>query len=403
MAVPASLVILPIGILFLFSGLIVNIFQAFFFVLVRPLSKNMYRRINKVIAELLWLELIWLIDWWAAIEVEVHTDAETFRLLGFSQKMAHSHFPGKEHALVISNHRSDIDWLVGWVLAQRSGCLGSSLAIIKNEAKFLPIIGWSMWFCDYVFLERNWAKDESILKSGFQRLEDFPMPFWLALFVEGTRFTQQKLAVAQHYATARGLPVPKNVLIPRTKGFVSAVSHMRSFVPAIYDCTVAIPTNQSPPTLLRMFGGKPSVVKVQITRHLMHEIPETEDGMAQWCRDVFVTKDALLEKYFTKGKFTDLEHQKINRPKKSLIVVTCWSCLVVYGIVKLIQWSSLLSSWQGITYFGAFLVLVTFTMQILIQSSESERSTPVGLPSQDPMRQAFIQNYAENQIFDNTS
>ncbi|XP_030487976.2 1-acyl-sn-glycerol-3-phosphate acyltransferase 3 isoform X2 [Cannabis sativa] len=333
MAVPASLVILPIGILFLFSGLIVNIFQAFFFVLVRPLSKNMYRRINKVIAELLWLELIWLIDWWAAIE----------------------------------------------------------------------IIGWSMWFCDYVFLERNWAKDESILKSGFQRLEDFPMPFWLALFVEGTRFTQQKLAVAQHYATARGLPVPKNVLIPRTKGFVSAVSHMRSFVPAIYDCTVAIPTNQSPPTLLRMFGGKPSVVKVQIRRHLMHEIPETEDGMAQWCRDVFVTKDALLEKYFTKGKFTDLEHQKINRPKKSLIVVTCWSCLVVYGIVKLIQWSSLLSSWQGITYFGAFLVLVTFTMQILIQSSESERSTPVGLPSQDPMRQAFIQNYAENQIFDNTS
>ena len=22
----------------------------------------------------------------------------------------------------------------------------------------------------------------------------------------------------------------------------------------------------------------------------MHELPETEDGMAQWCRDVFVTK-----------------------------------------------------------------------------------------------------------------
>lgn len=29
-----------------------------------------------------------------------------------------SYFLGKEHALVISNHRSDIDWLVGWVLAQ---------------------------------------------------------------------------------------------------------------------------------------------------------------------------------------------------------------------------------------------------------------------------------------------
>lgn len=25
---------------------------------------------------------------------------------------------GKEHALLVSNHRSDIDWLVGWVLAE---------------------------------------------------------------------------------------------------------------------------------------------------------------------------------------------------------------------------------------------------------------------------------------------
>jgi 1-acyl-sn-glycerol-3-phosphate acyltransferase len=25
---------------------------------------------------------------------------------------------GKEHALIISNHRSDIDWLIGWILAQ---------------------------------------------------------------------------------------------------------------------------------------------------------------------------------------------------------------------------------------------------------------------------------------------
>ncbi|KOM34153.1 hypothetical protein LR48_Vigan02g030300 [Vigna angularis] len=59
--------------------------------------------------------------------VQVFTDSETFRLMG------------KEHALVISNHRSDIDWLVGWVLAQRSGCLGSTLAVMKKSSKFLPI------------------------------------------------------------------------------------------------------------------------------------------------------------------------------------------------------------------------------------------------------------------------
>lgn len=44
------------------------------------------------------------------------------------------------------------------------------------------------------------------------------------------------------------------------QGFVSAVSNMRSFVPAIYDVTVALPKSSPQPTLLRMFKGQSSVV-----------------------------------------------------------------------------------------------------------------------------------------------
>lgn len=152
MAVPAALVIVPIGMLFILSGLLVNLVQAFFYVLIRPLSKKTYRKINKVVVELLLLELIWLFDWWAGIKVELYMDSQTFEMMG------------KEHALLICNHRSDIDWLVGWVIAQRAGCLGSALAIMKKEAKFLPVVGWSMWFSDYVFVDRCWAKDENTLK-----------------------------------------------------------------------------------------------------------------------------------------------------------------------------------------------------------------------------------------------
>lgn len=47
----------------------VLLFQAVCFVLIRPLSKSTYRRINRVVAELLWLELVWLIDWWAGVKV----------------------------------------------------------------------------------------------------------------------------------------------------------------------------------------------------------------------------------------------------------------------------------------------------------------------------------------------
>ncbi|GKV25757.1 hypothetical protein SLEP1_g35151 [Rubroshorea leprosula] len=363
MAIAAAAVIVPLGILFFISGLVVNLIQAVCFILIRPVSKNTYRRINRMVVELLWLELIWLFDWWAGVKIQLFTDRETLKLMG------------KEHALVVSNHRSDIDWLVGWVLAQRSGCLGSTLAVMKKSSKLLPVIGWSMWFSEYLFLERSWAKDESTLKSGLQRLKDFPLPFWVALFVEGTRFTQAKLLAAQEYAASTGLPVPRNVLIPRTKGFVSAVSHMRSFVPAIYDVTVAIPKTSPQPTMIRLFKGQPSVVHIHLKRHSMNELPETDDAVAQWCRDVFVAKDALLDKHVAEDTFSGQELQHIGRPLKPLLVVTSWACMLVFGALKFLQWSSLLSSWKGIAASAFCLALITVLMQILIQFSQSERST----------------------------
>ncbi|XP_022746007.1 1-acyl-sn-glycerol-3-phosphate acyltransferase 2-like isoform X2 [Durio zibethinus] len=344
MAIAAAAVIVPLGLLFFISGLVVNLIQAVCFVLIRPLSKSNYRKINKVVAELLWLELIWLVDWWAGVKIKVFADHESFNLMG------------KEHALVIANHRSDIDWLVGWVLAQ--------------------VIGWSMWFSEYLFLERSWAKDENTLKASLQRLKDFPQPFWLALFVEGTRFTEAKLLAAQKYATSQGLPIPRNVLIPRTKGFVSAVSHMRSFVPAIYDMTVAIPKSSPSPTMLRLFKGQSSVVQLHIKRHLMKELPETDEAVAQWCKDLFVEKDNLLDKHIAGDTFSDQPSQDIGRPIKSLLVVTSWACLVAYGALKFLQWSSLLSSWKGIALSAFVLAIVTILMHILILFTQSERSTP---------------------------
>ncbi|KAK4432140.1 1-acyl-sn-glycerol-3-phosphate acyltransferase 2 [Sesamum alatum] len=363
MAFPAAVVILPLGLLFFMSGLVVNLIQAICYVLIRPLSKNTYRRINREVAELLWLELVWLVDWWAGVKIEIYTDAETFKLMG------------KEHALVICNHKSDIDWLVGWILAQRSGCLGSTLAVMKKSSKFLPVIGWSMWFSEYLFLERSWAKDENTLKTGLQRLRDFPRPFWLALFVEGTRFTQAKLLAAQEYASSTGLPVPRNVLIPRTKGFVTAVSHMRSFVPAIYDATVAIPKTSPTPTMLRLFKGQSSVIHVHLKRHLMNDLPETDEAVAQWCKDAFVAKDKLLDRHIAEGTFGE-QLQNTGRPVKSLLVVSSWAILLILGSMKVIQWCSLFSSWKGIIFSAIALAVITILMQILIQFSQSERSTP---------------------------
>jgi 1-acyl-sn-glycerol-3-phosphate acyltransferase len=44
---------------------------------------------------------------------------------------------GKEHALLVSNHRSDIDWLVGWILAEVFSLPPSHLPAPHNLEKII--------------------------------------------------------------------------------------------------------------------------------------------------------------------------------------------------------------------------------------------------------------------------
>ncbi|KAL9252046.1 1-acyl-sn-glycerol-3-phosphate acyltransferase 2-like protein [Drosera capensis] len=363
MAIPALAVIVPLSFVFILSGLVINLIQATCFLVVRPVSKRLYRRMVRAMSELLWLQLVCIVDWWAGVKVQVFADPETARMMG------------KEHALCVSNHRSDIDWLVGWVAGDRSGCLGSTLGIIKKSSRYLPALGWSMWFSEFVFVERSWDKDENTLKEGLQRFEDYPLPFWFAVYAEGTRFTKAKLIAAQEYAASAGLPIPRNVLIPRTKGFVAAVRHMRSFVPAIYDVTVAIPKTLPPPTALSLIKRQPSVAHIRFKRYSMKDLPESDEEIAQWCRDLYVSKDSLLDKHAAEDTFGDEYLLDTKRSSRSLLVMSFSTCCVFLGLIKFLQWSSLLSTWKGIAILFATLAATVLSMQSLIRYSQSELST----------------------------
>ncbi|KAJ6345386.1 hypothetical protein OIU78_008119 [Salix suchowensis] len=248
------------------------------------------------------------------------------------------------------NHTCDADVLMMWLLAERFNCLRGALMVMKKSSKYLPIYGWANWFNGAVFLDRNWAKDEGKLKSSFQELKDFPISFWLTIFVEGTRMTPDKLLAAQEFAISKGFPVPRNVLIPRTKGFVSAVQYMRSFVPAVYDVTVAVPKGHPIPSVKGFLRKQPSVVHFHIKRYAMNELPESDEGIAQWCKDRFVAKDAMLDKFRANGTFDGKESRDLRiPPKKSLIVAILLSCIDSIGAILLIRRFSLLSNWKGIS------------------------------------------------------
>ncbi|WJX68466.1 1-acylglycerol-3-phosphate O-acyltransferase [Trifolium repens] len=65
---------------------------------------------------------------------------------------------------------------------------------------------------------------------------------WLAICPEGTDFIEQKCIQSHKYAAEHGLPILKNVLLPKTKGFCACLQELGGSLNAGVD--VASCTNQ---------------------------------------------------------------------------------------------------------------------------------------------------------------
>lgn len=53
-------------------------------------------------------------EWWSESDVRVYTSDESFKTWG------------TEHAIIVMNHTYEVDWLMGWIVADRSNILGVS-------------------------------------------------------------------------------------------------------------------------------------------------------------------------------------------------------------------------------------------------------------------------------------
>ncbi|CAN6930516.1 unnamed protein product [Brassica oleracea] len=152
---------------------------------------------------------------------------------------------------------------------------------------------------DNAYIPLKFCSDlDQCMQSDLQRLSDFPRPFWLALLCGGNSLYEAKLKAPQEYAASSELPIPRNVLIPRTKV---------------------------------------SFVHVHIKYHSIKDLPESEDEIAQWCRVQFLAKDKLLDKHITSDTFPGQQEQNIGRLIKSRTILLAPSmlylriCLVLHA------------------------------------------------------------------------
>ncbi|XP_066167181.1 probable 1-acyl-sn-glycerol-3-phosphate acyltransferase 5 isoform X2 [Oryza sativa Japonica Group] len=135
--------------------------------------------------------------------------------------------PPKERVLLFANHRTEVDWMYLWDLALRKGRLQCIKYILKKSLMKLPIFNWAFHIIEFIPVERKWEVDEPLIRSRLSELKNPKDPLWLAVFPEGTDYTEKKCIKSQEYAKEHGLPILNNVLLPKTKGFHCCLQELR--------------------------------------------------------------------------------------------------------------------------------------------------------------------------------
>jgi 1-acyl-sn-glycerol-3-phosphate acyltransferase len=251
----------------------------------RPVSKTAFRRFNR-----------WAADtWWGWC-------VQTSGLLYHVQSVVTGDdVPVQENAIVIANHQemTDIPFLMA--LARSKRRLGDLKWLVKDPIKYVPGIGWGMWFLDCPFLKRDWAEDRESIERTFQNFLLDQIPLWLVSFPEGTRLTPKKLAASQSYAEQQGITPMQHLLVPRTKGFVASIHGLRNHVRAVYDVTIGY--ERGVPTLWQYTKGYCRRAHLHVRRYPIESLPDHDGELANWLIDRFREKEALLDRFYRDGVF----------------------------------------------------------------------------------------------------
>nr|XP_043636003.1 probable 1-acyl-sn-glycerol-3-phosphate acyltransferase 5 [Erigeron canadensis] len=243
--------------------------------------------------------------------------------------------PQRERVLLIANHKTEVDWMYLWDLALRKGSLGSIKYVLKSSLMKLPLWGWGFHILEFISVERKWKVDEIMMRKTLMTFTNPIDELWLALFPEGTDFTEQKCVKSQKFAAENGLPILKNVLLPKSRGFHACLEILRGSLDAVYDVTIAY-KNRCPTFLDNVFGIEPTEVHVHVRRIPLDDIPSSQTECNSWLLNTFHLKDQLLSDFITTGHFpnegteTELSTIKCLARCLAVLAVTCVSTYATF-------------------------------------------------------------------------
>lgn len=122
---------------------------------------------SPILIRILLSELVFMGTWWTPVDVKLYVDPDQYKLAG------------KVSGLLLMNHSYEIDWLIGWIFCDAIGVLGNCKAYAKKVIQYIPIVGWSWKFANYIFLERSFEKDKLSIGQQIREAYDYPDPVWV--------------------------------------------------------------------------------------------------------------------------------------------------------------------------------------------------------------------------------
>lgn len=263
-----------------------------------------------------------------------------------------------ESAIIIVNHRTEIDWILMFHLGYHVPASSVTLRVVlKDVLCHVPGIGWAMRMLGYAFVARRWEMDKGAIERCIERYTSKQLPIWLLIFPEGTALYWRSLERNTKYMTEKNLKPFNYVLMPREKGFIHCLRKMGPQT-AVYDMALGFPSirdEEVRPTLKNIVNGDLPSMDIHMHRWSADEVPHggTDEEVAEWLHARFREKETRLEKYYTTpkkdrppGGFPGVNIPSKNYPHAVYWMLIAVWVLITYLEIKLVMWSQVAFWWQ---------------------------------------------------------
>ncbi|CAF1607361.1 unnamed protein product [Adineta ricciae] len=260
----------------------------------------------------------------------------------------------KARSIILLNHRTRLDWLYVWMLHSRFQILGQLKIVMKASLKRIPAMGWACQHAGYLFLQRDWERDQERIKNIIGYYQSCQSSLSLLIFPEGTNLTNETKTKSNNYVSKQptySRPY-EYCLHPHVTGFAYLVNAMRTseIIDAIDDVTIGY-EGKFPITELDLLKGLfPKIVHFHVKRHKLSEIPQDEQQIGDWLRKCWDDKENRLKNFYENKYQFDSPSSRFNNEQMEfttrfqrrlslafwILFILFWSyCIIAFVKIKL--------------------------------------------------------------------